>query len=89
MSKREAFCAVRERNWAFSRGVKRSEDVDEQSNQTEMSWVALGNEEAQPCSEQRPCHLWEGEEKQAPATKCVDSPDGRPSKYEVDKTKPK
>lgn len=54
-----------------------------------MGWVALRNQEAQSSGKQRPCHLRERKEKQAPAAKRVDCPDGRPSKNEVDEAKAK
>jgi len=49
-----------------------------------MGRIALGDQEAQSGGKQRPCHLRKCEEKQAPAAECVDRPNGRPSKNEVD-----
>lgn len=89
VGKREAFCTVRERHWAFSRGVERRKDVDEKSNKTKMGRIALRNEEAQSSSKQGPSHLREGKQEQAATTKCVYSPNDRPSKHEVDETEAK
>jgi hypothetical protein len=85
--KREALRTVCERHRSFTWRVECSKDVDEHSNQTKMSWAAFGNQETQSGGKQRPGHLWEGEQKQASATECVDGPDGRPCEDKVDKTK--
>lgn len=54
-----------------------------------MGWVTSGNEKAQSSGEQRPGHLREGEKEQTPTAECIDSPDGRPSKNEIDETEAK
>lgn len=51
-----------------------------------MGSALPGDQEAQPCSQERPCHLREGKEEQAASSVGVDGPDCRPGEDEVDDT---
>jgi hypothetical protein len=60
--------------------------VYEQSYESEMGWVACGNQVTESSGKQSPAHLRECEEKQCTATEGVDSPDGRPGEHKIDET---
>ena len=51
-----------------------------------MCLAALWDVEAEPCREESPAHVWEGEEQQCSAPESIDSPYRRPGEDEVDQT---
>jgi hypothetical protein len=62
MGEQEDLSRVGGRHGAFARRIKRSKQIDEQCDQTQMSLVALWDEEAETSRKQRPSHLREGKE---------------------------
>lgn len=63
MCEREALGAVSERHRSLAWRVERREDIDEKSDQAEMSGIAPRDKEAESGGKQRPGHLRECEKK--------------------------
>lgn len=89
MRKGEDFRRVGERHWSFTRRIESSEQENEERNETQMCLTGFWNQEAKPSGKQSPSHLGEGEEQQCASSECVNGPNRRKSKDEIDETKPK
>lgn len=73
----------------FARGIERCEEVDEESDQAQVSGIVFGDVETEARSKQSPRHLRKCKKKQCTTSVGVDCPDGRPCEHEVDQTKAK
>lgn len=78
---------IRERYGTFAGRVERREDEDEKGDESEVSTTVFGDPEAEAGSEERPCHIGEGEEQERPASVGVNGPHRGPSKNEIHETK--
>ncbi len=87
MGQREDLRRVREWDGTFTRRVEGIVDVDEESHQTEMGATALRDPVAHPSQEKTPTHVRECKQEQGSTAECIDSPDGREGKDEIDNAK--
>lgn len=67
--------------------TKGAKEIHEECDQSEMCIVLLGNVVAHTGRQQRPEHVREGKQQKSATAEGVNSPDGWPSKQEVDESK--
>lgn len=84
VGEREDLGRVGEGDGALAGGVEGREEEDEEGNQSQVGLFALGNDEAETCGQECPCHLWEGEEEERTTAVGIDRPDSGPGEDEVD-----
>jgi hypothetical protein len=77
MAQREDLSGVGERHRSLTRRVECGEQVDEESDQTQMRRVISGDVEAEPGCKQCPGHVRECEQQKRSAAEGVDCPDSR------------
>lgn len=84
MGKRKDLGRVGKRYRAFTGGVERGKQVDEEGDQSKMRLVFLGNDETQSGGKQCPCHLGKGENQKISPSPGINRPHRWPRKHEVD-----
>lgn len=77
MAEWEHLSRVCERHWSFTGRVECREEVNEESDQSQVRSVVSGDVEAEASSKKGPRHVREGEKQQGPATESIDGPDSR------------
>ncbi len=84
VGEREDLGGVGEGDGALAGGVEGREHEDEESDQSQVSLLALGNDEAETCGQEGPGHLWEGKEEERTTAVGIDRPDSGPGEDKVD-----
>lgn len=86
MRKREDFGRVGEGDRTLTRRVESVEQVDEESNQSQVSSRRGRDQETKTRCQQRPAHVGEGEEQKCTTSIGIDRPYSWPGENEVDDT---